>query len=220
MALQDATELTAFYQSKIEYAGNVSQSLHSSYNSSHSLVSLAKEIEENARREKEAISNAFVLAQKLKNDTADEKAATVVRNHQMVLDHIENQVTPIHEKCAAIQRDTRAILANTTATHSAAVNLLERVNNVSKEVDKTKSSYNALPSLNTKPLAGMISDITRIRDDFQALKLSSSIEKLRQGKNEQQKWLDEHKPRVSKLRQEVAAMQNLINSLKNIPCHK
>ena len=66
----------------------------------------------------------------------------------------------------------------------------------------------------------MVSDITRIRNAFEALKLSSSIEKLRQGKDEQQRWLDEHKPRVLKLRQQVAALQSLIPSLEDIPCNK
>jgi predicted nucleic acid-binding Zn-ribbon protein len=136
----------------------------------------------------------------------------------MVLDHIANQVNPIHEKCTSIQRDTQAILANTTTTQTAAEALLGKVNGVSEELDKTTTSFDALPTLNTRPLTAMVSDITRIRGAFQALKLSTSIQKLRQGKNEQQNWLDKYKPRVLKLRQQVAAMQSLIQSLKDIPC--
>ena len=151
--------------------------------------------------------------------TADEKAATVVRNHNIVLDHISNQITPIHEKCAGIQRDTQAALANTTATQKSAKELLGKVNGVADELDKTATGHDTLPTLNTNPLAAMVSDITRIRSSFQALKLGNSIQKLRQGKDEQQNWLDEHKPRVLKLRQQVAAMKSLIQSLKGIPCN-
>ena len=142
----------------------------------------------------------------------------MVRNHNLVLDHITNQVTPIHEKCATIQRDTQAVMENTTTTQRAAEGILGKVNSVSKRLEETTRNYAALPTLNTKPLAAMISDITRIRKAFQALKLSTSIQKLRQGKDEQQKWLDEHEPRVLKLRQQVASMKSLIQSLKNIPC--
>ncbi len=142
----------------------------------------------------------------------------MVRNHNLVLDHITNQVTPIQEKCATIQRDAQSIVTNTTATQEAAEETLGKVNGVSKRLEETTRSYDALQTLNTKPLAAMVSDITRIRKAFQALKLSTSIQKLRHGKDEQQKWLDEHKPRVLKLRQQVASMKSLIQSLENIPC--
>ena len=155
----------------------------------------------------------------MKNYTADEKAANVVRNHNIVLDHISNQVTPIHEKCAGTKGDTQDALANTTATQKSAEELLGKVNGVADVLDKTATSHDTLPTLNTNPLAAMVSDITRIRSSFQALKLSNSLQKLRQGKDEQQKWLDEHKPRVLKLRQQVAAMKSLIQSLKGIPCN-
>ena len=167
----------------------------------------------------QAISNIFVLSQRLRNYTADEKAATVVRSHNIVQYHISNQVTPIHEKCARIQRDAQTALTNTTATQESAEELLGKVNGVAEELDTTKSSYDSLPTINTNPLAAMVSDITRIRDSFQALKLSNSIQKLREGKDEQQKWLNEHKPRVVKLRQQVSAMKSLIHSLKEIPCN-
>jgi vacuolar-type H+-ATPase subunit I/STV1 len=136
----------------------------------------------------------------------------------MVLDHIQNEVAPIHEKCAKLQRDTRDVLGNTTTTQNAEVHTLEKVEDVSKKVEETSTSYEALPTLNTRPLSAMVSDITSIRGAFQALKLSSSLQKLRQGKDEQQEWLDEHKPRVLKLRQEVAEMKSLIESLKDISC--
>jgi vacuolar-type H+-ATPase subunit I/STV1 len=110
------------------------------------------------------------------------------------------------------------VLGNTTTTQNTAVDTLEKVKDVSKKVEETLTSYEALPTLNTRPLSAMVSDITRIRGAFQALKLSSSLQKLRQGKDEQQEWLDEHKPRVLKLRQEVAEMKSLIESLKDISC--
>ena len=136
----------------------------------------------------------------------------------MVLDHIENQVNPIHEKCAKIGRDTKDVLENTTAIQKAAEDTLEKVNGVSKQLGETSTSYEALPTLNTMPLSAMVSDITRIRDAFEALKLSTSLQNLRQGKDEQQKWLDEYKPRVLKLRRQVAEMTSLIESLKDISC--
>ena len=155
----------------------------------------------------------------MRDYTADEKAATVVRNHNIDLDHISNQITPIHEKCAGIKGDTQAALTNTTATQKSAEELLGKVNDVADELDKTATGHDTLPTLNTNALAAMVTDITKFRSSFQALKLSNSIQKLRQGKDEQQKWLDEHKPRVLKLRQQVAAMKSLILSLKGIPCN-
>lgn len=53
MSIQDATQLTVFYQLRVEFALNVSKSLHSSYNSSDSLVGLAEKLEEHARQDKE-----------------------------------------------------------------------------------------------------------------------------------------------------------------------
>jgi hypothetical protein len=50
-SIQDASELTAFHQSRIDYASNIAQSLHSSYNSSHSLVVLAEKVENHAKEE-------------------------------------------------------------------------------------------------------------------------------------------------------------------------
>ncbi|CAB4013398.1 Hypothetical predicted protein, partial [Paramuricea clavata] len=52
-SIQDANELTAFHQSRIDYASNIAQSLHSSHNSSHSLVVLAEKVENHAKEENE-----------------------------------------------------------------------------------------------------------------------------------------------------------------------
>ena len=55
--VQDASELTQFHRSKIDYAVNISQSLESSYNRSHSLSALAEEAENHARKENEVGSS-------------------------------------------------------------------------------------------------------------------------------------------------------------------
>ena len=50
-SIQEANELTSFHQSRIDYAATVSQSLYSSYNSSQSLIVLARNVEKHARDE-------------------------------------------------------------------------------------------------------------------------------------------------------------------------
>ena len=52
-SIEDASELTTFHQSRIDYATNTAQALHSSYNSSSSLVTLAEKVENHAREENE-----------------------------------------------------------------------------------------------------------------------------------------------------------------------
>ncbi len=52
-SIEDASELTTFHQSRIDYATNRAQSLHLSYNSSSSLVTLAEKVENHAREENE-----------------------------------------------------------------------------------------------------------------------------------------------------------------------
>jgi hypothetical protein len=50
-SVKDASDLTTFHQSRIDYAENIAQSLHSSHNSSSSLVFLAEKIENHAEEE-------------------------------------------------------------------------------------------------------------------------------------------------------------------------
>ena len=52
-SIQEASELTTFHQSRIDYATSISQSLSSSYNSSQSLVALARKVENHAKEENE-----------------------------------------------------------------------------------------------------------------------------------------------------------------------
>ena len=50
-SIQEANELTSFHESRIDYAVTVSQSLYPSYNSSPSLIVLARNVEKHARDE-------------------------------------------------------------------------------------------------------------------------------------------------------------------------
>lgn len=129
-------------------------------------------------------------------------------------------VEPVREKCLSTTRDTHEAINNSTNTMAAAVELLTKMTSVSEKLDEMIQNFNALPAINVKPLAGMKSDIARIKENLKALKLTSSLEKLRQGKVVQEKWLAEHKPRVTKLRESVAFAQNLIASLKNLDCNE
>ena len=80
----------------------------------------------------------------------------MVRNHNIVLDHVENEVKPLHEKCSSLREDVQWTLRDTTQTRDAAASLLVKIEGVSKEVDKTSDDHHALPTLNTRPLAGMV----------------------------------------------------------------
>ena len=127
-------------------------------------------------------------------------------------------VDPVREKCSVVSQDATETMINSSTTGSTAAQLLDKVKSVSGKLDETIKDFRAMPSINTKPLAGMKSDIARIGAAFQALKLTSSLERLRQGKITQETWLALHEPKVIKLRSDVTHLQELLASLKNVNC--
>ena len=65
-SIQEASELTNFHQSRIDYATSISQSLSSSYNSSQSLVALARKVQNHAKEENEVSYSLLSLMSKTK----------------------------------------------------------------------------------------------------------------------------------------------------------